>query len=517
MRADGEPVLGLERHPGPHHAGALDEQLRRRVARGPRSRESLRGGVQGADQQLDLVGDGERFPARRQDRELRAAAEQVVDQAGHGVHHVLAVVDQEQQRAGARGNAISRSRTSRSAAAPSSGTPSASATATGTCSGVVDRRQPDPEGPVAEGRLRLHGGGQRERWSCRHPRARPARAVVRRARSSTELGVSCSSRPMSGRTTVGSVPIASRVSSWRRRRGPGRPIGGATEESLGPPRDASWRSTRSCRDRSDTDGSRPSSSSSTVAGAGVHVEGVGLAAAAVQRDHQQPGQGLQGRVLGDDRLQVADDLDVPAERQGDLGALGQGGEPQLVEPGRFRDRPLLGGEVDERVTAPQGQRVVVGLQVVVRVLAGGCVGARAGARARARRSRPRRRRTGSTLSAVADSLAGDEVATPMALRARRSLETRICRAFIGSTGSDDSDHSRSTSMVAGMVRPGESSSRTSRARSAAPGSGTGATVDADLHRPEQPEAHGRSRALCFLAQSSPHRPANGCRRATTFA
>ena len=64
--------------------------------------------------------------------------------------------------------------------------------------------------------------------------------------------------------------------------------------------------------------------------------------------------------------------------------------------------------------------------------------------------------------------------TPMALRARRSLETRICSAFIGSTGSVDSDHNRSTSMVAGMVRPGLRRSWASRARSAVPGSFTGA-------------------------------------------
>jgi hypothetical protein len=56
------------------------------------------------------------------------------------------------------------------------------------------------------------------------------------------------------------------------------------------------------------------------------------------------------------------------------------------------------------------------------------------------------------------------------LSERRSLETRICKAFMGSTGKVDSDHSRSTSKVAGIVRPGASSSCAMSARSAAPGS-----------------------------------------------
>ena len=63
----------------------------------------------------------------------------------------------------------------------------------------------------------------------------------------------------------------------------------------------------------------------------------------------------------------------------------------------------------------------------------------------------------------------------MSRRARRSLETRICSALTGSAGSADSDHNRSISVVAGTMRPGESSSSTSRARSAAPGSLTGSS------------------------------------------
>ena len=114
------------------------------------------------------------------------------------------------------------------------------------------------------------------------------------------------------------------------------------------------------------------------------------------------------------------------------------------------------GEVAERVTPPQGQRVVVGLQVrLVDAAVVGCVAAavRAARMRSAKLERVHRRRV--DVRAVPDAFAGDDVADADGLEARRSLETRICSAFIGSTGSVDSDHSRSTSMVAGMVRPGE--------------------------------------------------------------
>ena len=63
-----------------------------------------------------------------------------------------------------------------------------------------------------------------------------------------------------------------------------------------------------------------------VAGAGVDLQRVGLPATAVQRHHQQAGHGLQGGVLGHERLEVGDDLLVPAEREGDLGTFGDRGE-----------------------------------------------------------------------------------------------------------------------------------------------------------------------------------------------
>ena len=58
------------------------------------------------------------------------------------------------------------------------------------------------------------------------------------------------------------------------------------------------------------------------AGAGVDLERVRLAPLRYNATMSSP-PGLQRRVRGHDGLQVADDLQVPTEREGDLGALGE--------------------------------------------------------------------------------------------------------------------------------------------------------------------------------------------------
>ena len=84
----------------------------------------------------------------------------------------------------------------------------------------------------------------------------------------------------------------------------------------------------------------------------------------------QTREGLQGRVRGHQRFQVADDLQMPAERQSHLGTLDESGQAQLHQPGGLRGRPLLGHEVAERLASPQTQRVVVGPQVALLELTG---------------------------------------------------------------------------------------------------------------------------------------------------
>ena len=94
----GQVVLP-EQQPGAYGAGPFGEQLRRWVVEHLAWRGVLRWRFQRADGDLHLVGDGERFPAGGDNGDAGAAAEDVVDEGGGGIHDVLAVVDQQQHPA----------------------------------------------------------------------------------------------------------------------------------------------------------------------------------------------------------------------------------------------------------------------------------------------------------------------------------------------------------------------------------------------------------------------------------
>ena len=82
----------------------------------------------------------------------------------------------------------------------------------------------------------------------------------------------------------------------------------------------------------------------------------GLPARPVQREHQLAAEALAQRMVHKQRFELSHDLIVVADRQ--LGfdlRLGRD-DPQLVEPDRFWADPLGVGELDERGTAPLGQR-----------------------------------------------------------------------------------------------------------------------------------------------------------------
>ncbi len=185
------------------------------------------------------------------------------------------------------------------------------------------------------------------------------RDTSRASSTSAASASSCVSRPIRGRTTVGR--FVARVASVPRARAKGVTSGAGGARSDAPPRAGSCLRTRSCRDLSDSDGSRPERLVQDLAGAGVDIEGVGLPATSVQRHHQQAGHGLQGGVGGDEGLELGDDLLLPAQREGGLGTFGHRGELELGEAGRLRDGPLLGGEVAQRLARPEGQGVVVGV------------------------------------------------------------------------------------------------------------------------------------------------------------
>jgi hypothetical protein len=110
-----------------------------------------------------------------------------------------------------------------------------------------------------------------------------------------------------------------------------------------------------------------------AARAAVDLERIGLAAGAVQREHQRSGQHLQGGVLGEDGFQVRDHVAVVPEGERQLGTFGERGDPQLPQPNGLRDRPLLGGEVAQGIPAPELESGVEGVQVLLVVKRrGGC-------------------------------------------------------------------------------------------------------------------------------------------------
>jgi len=89
----------------------------------------------------------------------------------------------------------------------------------------------------------------------------------------------------------------------------------------------------------------------------VQLQGVHLAPAPVQRQHELRTQPLPQGMLGDQPLELGHQLGMPAQCQVCLDALLQRSQPQLLQ---LRDRGLrerLVGELVQRRTSPQSQRV----------------------------------------------------------------------------------------------------------------------------------------------------------------
>ena len=92
-------------------------------------------------------------------------------------------------------------------------------------------------------------------------------------------------------------------------------------------------------------------------GVPVGLERLGLAAAAVQREHALRVQPLAQRVLGQQRVDLADELVVAAGGEVRVDRELGGGEPQLLEPADLRVGERLVGDVRERVAAEQRERL----------------------------------------------------------------------------------------------------------------------------------------------------------------
>src|SRR5262249_49942299 len=80
---------------------------------------------------------------------------------------------------------------------------------------------------------------------------------------------------------------------------------------------------------------------------------VGLAAAAVEREHQLRVQPLAQWVLRDERIEVRHELGVPCECEPGLDALLDRAQAQLLESCDLRLRERLVCDVSERYSAPE--------------------------------------------------------------------------------------------------------------------------------------------------------------------
>ena len=94
-----------------------------------------------------------------------------------------------------------------------------------------------------------------------------------------------------------------------------------------------------------------------VARVAVGLERVRLAAAAVERQHPLGVQALAQRVVGQQRLDLGDDLLVAAGGQVGVDRELRGGQAQLLDPADLRERERLVGDVGQRLAAEQRERL----------------------------------------------------------------------------------------------------------------------------------------------------------------
>ena len=94
-----------------------------------------------------------------------------------------------------------------------------------------------------------------------------------------------------------------------------------------------------------------------VARPAVGAERVGLAAAAVEGEHAQAVEVLAQRLVREQRLDLGDRLGVPPGREILLEGLLDRGEAQFLQAADLEVRERLGGDIVERRSAPQRERL----------------------------------------------------------------------------------------------------------------------------------------------------------------
>ena len=216
----------------------------------------------------------------------------------------------------------------------------------------------------------------------------------------------------------------------------------------------------------------------------VGLERLRLPARAVEREHELAPEPLAVRMLGDQRLELADQARVAAEREVGLDPLLERRQPELLEPAGLDPRERLLAELGQRRPAPEGER----LAQQARRAAGVGV-ARLGdepLEAPAGRPPPARPRAGSPAAA---SRASRPAAACAAARRRPG---RALTAVSGGV----SPHSSSISRSRATTRFAFSSSSASSARCFGAPSAKRPVAVPHLQRPEQPELHRASHRVC---------------------
>ena len=90
----------------------------------------------------------------------------------------------------------------------------------------------------------------------------------------------------------------------------------------------------------------------------VGAQGLGLASGPVEREHQLPPQALTQGMVGDQDLQLADEIRMATGGEIGVDALLERDEAQLLESGDLRLQPSLVDQVGQRWAAPQRERLV---------------------------------------------------------------------------------------------------------------------------------------------------------------
>ena len=189
---------------------------------------------------------------------------------------------------------------------------------------------------------------------------------------------------------------------------------------------------------------------------GVGLERLGLATAAVEREHQLRAEPLPQRVACDERAQLRDQLGVAAEREVGVDAQLERLEPLLLERLDGRDGELLVGEVGERAAPPLAERCPQRLGGLARAAGREVVAALRAQRLEARDVGAPRGRAHAV--AGGDGL-DDVVRLEQPAQARDVLLQRGAASAGGA-----SPHSSSISVSAGTTSPALSSSMASTLR-----------------------------------------------------